>query len=219
MKTVKPLSEAAWHALMECNAGRVHRATHSATWYSRDDGQSEALNAATMRSLFSRGLIRAERFEQWPGGSQAVVTFAGHRVIEDRIARERKDPDVTYDKGPMRAAAETALRDHGQVPVVAVDRDGQQVTITLTGDAGGLFQVAQNLIEADRLSFHLLGEAIVAGYTAAAADTPDPDGEQLGACEGCSEPIYAGQPHGADPENPGDLWHVACRAEGSDDLV
>ncbi len=88
MTTARPLSAAALHALMECNAGRVRRAAGSATWYSRDDGQSEALNAATMRALFARGLVRAERRTSLLGGSVAIVTVTGHHVIDAHLDRQ-----------------------------------------------------------------------------------------------------------------------------------
>lgn len=38
--------------------------------------------------------------------------------------------------------------------------------------------------------------------------------EQIGWCEGCSEPILDGQPYAEDEEFPGDLWHVDCLPEG-----
>jgi len=41
--------------------------------------------------------------------------------------------------------------------------------------------------------------------------------ELIGHCEGCSEPIYAGQPYTEGEEFPGDLWHVDCLPEGGDD--
>lgn len=102
------------------------------------------------------------------------------------------------------------------VPHVTVERHGDQATVTITGAAEALHRLAVNLSETDRLSFRELGEAIAAGLVRAAADRPDPE-VHVGVCEGCGEPIYDGQPHGRDRET-GDLWHVECREEGSDDL-
>ena len=102
---MKPLSAAAMHALMECNAGRVSRAVGSAIWHFRDDGQAQPINAATMRALFARGLIRADRFGGLGGGTKAQVTVAGHRVVDDYIASERGDQVAWWENGEADSTA------------------------------------------------------------------------------------------------------------------